>query len=202
MLTIIFSFNIFSYYNNDFLLSLRSSVFTTVSLVTTTGFSVVDYDLWPASCKVIIFFLLFLGGCAGSTTGAMKIIRTILVGKVLACEMKKLIHPKGVFSIKIGDNTIDDNVIKNTLGFYLFYIFIFILAALIFSLTGLDLITSLTAAASAIGNIGPGLGLIGPANNWSELQDIGKWVASFCMLLGRLEIFTVMVLFSRSFWIK
>ena len=135
MLTIIFSFNIFSYYNNDFLLSLRSSVFTTVSLVTTTGFSVVDYDLWPASCKVIIFFLLFLGGCAGSTTGAMKIIRTILVGKVLACEMKKLIHPKGVFSIKIGDNTIDDNVIKNTLGFYLFYIFIFILAALIFSLT-------------------------------------------------------------------
>ncbi len=202
LLTIIFSFNIFSYYNNDFLLSLRSSVFTTVSLVTTTGFSVVDYDLWPASCKVIIFFLLFLGGCAGSTTGAMKIIRTILVGKVLACEMKKLIHPKGVFSIKIGDNTIDDNVIKNTLGFYLFYIFIFILAALIFSLTGLDLITSLTAAASAIGNIGPGLGLIGPANNWSELQDIGKWVASFCMLLGRLEIFTVMVLFSRSFWIK
>ena len=99
-----------------------------------------------------------------------------------------------------GDKIIDDDVVKATLGFYLFYIFIFVFTALILSATGLDLITALTASASAIGNIGPGLGSIGPSESWGHLTDIAKWLSSFCMLLGRLEIFTIMVLFSRSFW--
>ena len=201
-LSIVFSVNIFNYYGSDIFSTIRYSVFTTVSLVTTTGFANVDYGIWPSSTKVLIFFLFFLGGCAGSTTGGIKILRTILVGKVLVCELKKLVHPKGVFSIKIGESNISDNIVKNTLGFYLFYIFIFITASIIFSLTGLDIVTSLSASASAIGNIGPGLGLIGPANSWANIDDVGKWVASFCMLLGRLEIFTVMVLFSKTFWVK
>ena len=114
--------------------------------------------------------------------------------------MKKLIHPSGVYNIKIGSKIIDDDIIKNTLGFYLFYIVIFIISALLFSCFNMDLITSLTAAASSIGNIGPGLGLIGPYENWGHFHDMAKLIACFCMLLGRLEIFTVMILFSRIFW--
>ena len=120
--------------------------------------------------------------------------------KYLIYEVRKLLHPKGVFNITIGENTIGDNVVRATLGFYLFYILIFVFTAMVLSMTGLDVTTALTASASAIGNIGPGLGSIGPTDNWGHLTDLAKWLTSFCMLLGRLEIFTVVVLFSRSFW--
>ena len=147
-----------------------------------------------------IFFLFFLGGTAGSTTGGIKIIRTLLILKYLSFELKKMIHPQGVYSIQIGGNVVEDSVVRNTLAFYLFYIFIFVFSSIIFSLFGLDMITSLSAAASSIGNIGPGLGGIGPYDSWGHFHPIAKWISSFCMLLGRLEIFTVMILFSKSFW--
>ena len=180
--------------------SVRHSIFTSVSLITTTGFGTEDFESWPAMSKTLVFFLLFVGGSAGSTTGGMKIIRSILVFRYLIYEVRKLLHPKGVFNITIGENTIDDNVVRATLGFYLFYILIFVFTAMALSMTGLDVTTALTASASAIGNIGPGLGSIGPTDNWGHLTDLAKWLTSFCMLLGRLEIFTVVVLFSRSFW--
>ena len=180
--------------------SVRHSIFTSVSLITTTGFGTEDFESWPAMSKTLVFFLLFVGGSAGSTTGGMKIIRSILVFRYLIYEVRKLLHPKGVFNITIGENTIDDNVVRATLGFYLFYILIFVFTAMVLSMTGLDVTTALTASASAIGNIGPGLGSIGPTDNWGHLTDLAKWLTSFCMLLGRLEIFTVVVLFSRSFW--
>ena len=180
--------------------SVRHSIFTSVSLITTTGFGTEDFESWPAMSKTLVFFLFFVGGSAGSTTGGMKIIRSILVFKYLIYEIRKLLHPKGVFNITIGENTIDDNVVRATLGFYLFYILIFVFTAMVLSMTGLDVTTALTASASAIGNIGPGLGSIGPTDNWGHLTDLAKWLTSFCMLLGRLEIFTVVVLFSRSFW--
>ena len=186
-------------YQTD-LLSFRHSVFAAVSILTTTGFSTENFNEWPEMSKMLLFFLLFIGGSAGSTTGGMKIIRSILVVKYLLYEVRKLLHPKGVFNITIGENTIDDNVVRATLGFYLFYILIFVFTAIFLSFTGLDVETALTASASAIGNIGPGLGSIGPTDNWGHLTDLGKWLTSFCMLLGRLEIFTVVVLFSRSFW--
>ena len=182
------------------LLSFRHSVFAAVSILTTTGFSTENFNEWPEMSKMLLFFLFFIGGSAGSTTGGMKIIRSILVVKYLFYEVRKLLHPKGVFTINIGKNSIDDNVVRATLGFYLFYIFIFGFTAVILSFTGLDVETALTASASAIGNIGPGLGSIGPTDNWGHLTDLAKWLTSFCMLLGRLEIFTVVVLFSRSFW--
>jgi trk system potassium uptake protein TrkH len=150
--------------------------------------------------KTLLFFLLFIGGSAGSTTGGMKIIRSILVFRYLVYEVRKLLHPKGVFNITIGGRTINDDVVRATLGFYLFYLLIFVLTSLVLSATGLDTTTALSASASAIGNIGPGLGSIGPTDNWGHLTDLAKWLTSFCMLLGRLEIFTVVVLFSRSFW--
>ena len=186
-------------YQTD-LLSFRHSVFAAVSILTTTGFSTENFNEWPEMSKMLLFFLFFIGGSAGSTTGGMKIIRSILVVKYLFYEVRKLLHPKGVFNITIGENTIDDNVVRATLGFYLFYILIFVFTAMVLSMTGLDLTTALTASASAIGNIGPGLGSIGPTDNWGHLTDLAKWLTSFCMLLGRLEIFTVVVLFSRSFW--
>ena len=180
--------------------SFRHSVFTAVSILTTTGFSTENFNEWPQMSKTLLFFLFFIGGSAGSTTGGMKIIRSILVIKYLAYEVRKLLHPKGIFNINIGKKSIDDNVVRATLGFYLFYIFIFVFTAIILSFTGLDIETALTASAAAIGNIGPGLGTIGPYENWGHLTDLAKWLTSFCMLLGRLEIFTVVVLFSRSFW--
>ena len=186
-------------YQTD-LLSFRHSVFAAVSILTTTGFSTENFNEWPEMSKMLLFFLFFIGGSAGSTTGGMKIIRSILVVKYLLYEVRKLLHPKGVFNITIGENTIDDNVVRATLGFYLFYILIFVFTAIFLSFTGLDVETALTASASAIGNIGPGLGSIGPSGNWGHLTDLAKWLTSFCMLLGRLEIFTVVVLFSRSFW--
>jgi len=198
---ILFFINIIS--TNEYqinLLTVRHSIFTAVSLLTTTGFSIVDFNNWPDMSKMLVFVLLFIGGTAGSTTGGMKIIRTIVVSRYLLCEVRRLLHPKGIYNIKLGKKIIDDDVVKATLGFYLFYLFIFILTAIILSTTGLDFIASLTAAASAIGNIGPGLGAIGPSENWGHLTDLAKWLTSFCMLLGRLEIFTVMVLFSKSFW--
>ena len=186
-------------YQTD-LLSFRHSVFAAVSILTTTGFSTENFNEWPEISKMLLFFLFFIGGSAGSTTGGMKIIRSILVVKYLFYEVRKLLHPKGVFNITIGENTIDDNVVRATLGFYLFYILIFVFTAMVLSMTGLDVTSALTASASAIGNIGPGLGSIGPTDNWAHLTDLAKWLTSFCMLLGRLEIFTVVVLFSRSFW--
>ena len=186
-------------YQTD-LLSFRHSVFAAVSILTTTGFSTENFNEWPEMSKMLLFFLFFIGGSAGSTTGGMKIIRSILVFKYLIYEVRKLLHPKGVFNITIGENTIDDNVVRATLGFYLFYLLIFVFTAIVLSMTGLDVTTALTASASAIGNIGPGLGSIGPTGNWGHLTDLAKWLTSFCMLLGRLEIFTVVVLFSRSFW--
>ncbi len=180
--------------------TLRHSFFTTTSLLTTSGYVTENYEQWPNFSQMILFVLFFLGASAGSTTGGLKLIRTILIFKYLFYEMKKLIHPSGVYNIKIGNKTIEDDIIKNTLGFYLFYFIIFIFAALFFSSYNMDLITALSASASSIGNIGPALGSVGPYDNWGHFPSIAKWISCFCMLLGRLEIFTVMILFSRLFW--
>ena len=180
--------------------SIRHSIFASVTIITTTGFTTENYGNWPAFSKTLMFFLFFVGGCAGSTTGAMKIIRTILIGKYLISEIRKMLHPKGVFPLRINGNVVPDDVVKKTVGFYLFYIFIFVFTSMAFAMLGMDIETALSASASSIGNIGPALGSVGPAENWSHLPNVAKWIASFCMLLGRLEIFTVMVLFSRTFW--
>jgi len=180
--------------------SFRHALFSTVSILTTTGYGTENFELWPNFSQTLIFTLLFLGGSSGSTTGGLKIIRSVLIFKYLIYEMKKLIHPTGVYNIKIAGRIVDESIIKNTLGFYLFYIFIFIFGAIIFSSFDIDILTSLSASASSIGNIGPGLGDIGPTENWGHLPNQLKILSAFLMLLGRLEIFTIMVLFSRIFW--
>jgi len=180
--------------------TITASLFNTVTFMTTTGYTLYDYETWPALSQLIVFFMFFIGGMAGSTTGGIKLIRTILVVKYIKTEISRIIHPRGLYHVKIGKSVIDDHIVRSTLGFYLFYILIFVVCSLLFSMNGLDMISSLSISASSIGNIGPGLGVIGPSSDWSSLNTFSKLLATFCMLLGRLEIFTVMVLISRIFW--
>jgi trk system potassium uptake protein TrkH len=176
------------------------SLFQSVSILTTTGFGSANYGLWPHFSQFLLLILMFVGGMGGSTGGGMKIARIILLMKYAATETRRMLHSRAIIPIRIGERYISEDVIRNTLGFFLFYMSIFAITTLILTTLNLDIESAVGAAASAIGNIGPGLGAFGPENNYSLLHPIGKWMLSFCMLLGRLEIFTIMVLFSRTFW--
>ena len=190
-----------SFQNYEFsLLKLRESLFVTVSIFTTTGFGSADYELWPVFVQVILLTLMFVGGMGGSTGGGMKVIRCMLLVKYAALETRRMLHSRALIPVKIGKQLIKEDVVRNTLGFFLFFMSAFIISTICLSAMGLDLETAIGAAASAMGNIGPGLGSFGPTDNYALLSDPGKWVLTFCMLLGRLEIFTVMVLFSKTFW--
>ena len=177
-----------------------NALFQSVSIMTSTGYVTADYELWPYFSQYLILILMFLGGMGGSTTGGMKISRIILLIKYAATETRRMLHSRAIIPIRIGNRFIGDDVIRNTLGFFLFYISIFAITTLILTALNLDIQSAVGAAASAIGNIGPSLGSFGPTDNYALLHPIGKWMLTFCMLLGRLEIFTVMVLFSRIFW--
>ena len=188
-----------SHYNLNFE-TFRHSVFTVTSLLTTSGFVTENYEIWPHLSVALCFFLFFVGASAGSTTGGIKIIRTLVIFKYIYFEIKRLIHPNVVYNIKIGKKIINEDIIKNTLGFYLFYIMIFVIFSIFISFYNIDLISAMSISASSLGNIGPGLGSIGPYDNWGHLPNAVKIISTFCMLLGRLEIFTVMVLISRIFF--
>ncbi|MFC1543005.1 TrkH family potassium uptake protein [Candidatus Neomarinimicrobiota bacterium] len=180
--------------------TLRKSVFTTVSLITTTGYVNANYETWSNFARTILFFLLFAGGCAGSTAGGLKLFRTMVVVKYIAHEVRKLTHPKGIFVLRIGGRAVPDDIIRNTLGFYLFYLAIFATTAIILSATGLDIESAFSASATTLGGVGPGLHSIGPMENFAHLAPVAKWVLCGNMILGRLEIFTVIVIFSRTYW--
>jgi len=176
------------------------ALFQSVSILTTTGFGSTDYELWPFFSQYLLLILMFIGGMGGSTGGGMKIARIILLIKYSATETRRMLHSRAIIPIRIGNRYIGEDVIRNTLGFFLIYMSIFAITTLILTTLNLDLQSAIGAAASAIGNIGPGLGAFGPTDNYALLHPIGKWMLTFCMLLGRLEIFTIMVLFSRTFW--
>ena len=178
----------------------RASLFQTVSLVTTTGFSSADYELWPYFVQCVLLCLMFVGGMGGSTGGGMKIIRVFVLFKYMALATQRMLHTKAIIPIRIGNRFISEDVISNTLGFFLFYVSIFIFTTIALTLMNVNLESAIGAAASAIGNIGPGLADFGPTDNYALLPDFGKWLLTFCMLLGRLEIFTIIVIFSRVFW--
>ena len=194
-------FFIISINNNGFThLNFRDSLFNTISILTTTGFGSFDYELWPVAVQAILLTLMFIGGMGGSTAGGMKVIRCMLLVKYAALETRRMLHSRALIPVKIGKKLIKEDVVKNTLGFFLFFMSAFILSTIILTIFGLDLESAIGAAASSMGNIGPGLGAFGPTDNYALLSNPGKWVLTFCMLLGRLEIFTVIVLFSKTFW--
>ena len=190
-----------AYQTNTFSgLSLRESIFGTIAILTGTGYVLGDYELWPVFLQMILLTLMFIGGMGGSTTGGMKVIRVLLLVKYAATETRHMLHSRALLPVRIGRRYIKDDVVKNTLGFFLFFMSAFIISTLLLTAMDLDLVSSIGAAASAMGNIGPALGEFGPTDSYALMPVPGKWVLSFCMLLGRLEIFTVIVLFSRTFW--
>lgn len=182
--------------------SFRQSLFHVTSLVTTTGFVSSDYENWAPFSRIVFFVLLFIGGCTGSTGGGIKFGRHSLMLKNSWLEFKRLIHPRAIIPVRFNDKAVGLEIISNVQAFFMIYILIFVIGALILSLSGLDFFTAIGASATCLGNVGPGLGVVGPVGNFSSLPDFDKWVLSFFMLVGRLELFTVLLLFSPAFWKK
>jgi trk system potassium uptake protein TrkH len=198
--TLIIFFNISST-NSDWTHdSFLKSLFQSLAILTGTGYSNANYELWPYLSQHLLLILMFFGAMGGSTSGGMKIARIILLIKYAVTETRRMLHARAVIPIKIGNRTISDEIVRNTLGFSLIYLSIFVLTAFVLSSFNLDFQSAVGAAASAIGNIGPAFGSFGPTDNYALLHPLGKWMLTFCMLLGRLEIFTVMVIFSKVFW--
>ena len=198
--TMLIFISISNFFSSFSFLNFKESLFAAVCMLTGTGFVLADYEIWPVFVQMILLTLMFIGGMGGSTTGGMKIIRIMLLTKYTALETRRMLHARALIPVKIGNQLIKEDVVRNTLGFFLFYMSAFILATIILSSMDMNLESAIGAAASSMGNVGPALGSFGPTDNYALLPDSGKWVLSFCMLLGRLEIFTVMVLFSRTFW--
>ncbi|HOL91258.1 MAG TPA: TrkH family potassium uptake protein [Clostridiales bacterium] len=182
--------------------SLRYSSFQVSSIISTTGYSTADFNLWPSFSKAILVLLMFIGASAGSTAGGMKCIRIVLLMKLVRREIHRIIHPRSVYTVKIGGKTVNDDVLSGVTVFFYTFILIFAVALLIVSVEGKDMVSNFTAVAACIGNIGPGLGIVGPMGNFSAYSAISKAVFSFCMFAGRLEIFPVLLLFAPAFWKK
>ncbi len=205
-IAIILFFTIFLTFDNlftifpDFLDSIRYSVFQAVAITTTTGYVTADFEKWSSSAQFILLFLMFIGGSAGSTGGSVKILRVMIFLKLGRSELKKLLHPKAVIPIRLNGNVVAPNTIVNVLGFMILYLSILIIVTIFMTILGLDLLSAFASVAATLGNIGPGLGDVGPTNDYSQIPFLGKWLLSFCMLAGRLEIYTVLVLLTREFW--
>jgi len=182
--------------------NLRDAAFNSVSIMTTTGYGTADYEMWPIVSQYILITLMFIGGCAGSTGGGMKVVRVMLLLKHSVLQVTRLIHPKQVRVIKMDHKPIGNDVIQSILGFFALYIGLFLFASLIMAALGVDLVTSGASVIACLSNIGPGLGDVGPTDNFAGLPALGKVVLTLCMLFGRLEVFTVLVVFVPAFWRK
>ncbi len=200
--TIIISIDIFGSAYDSVFDTLRYSLFQVVSLLTTTGYGTADYEQWPLSSQVILILLMFVGGCAGSTGGGMKVLRVFILVQFVYSEIKRLIHPNAVVPVRLGNIDVDRQTMANIAGFFIVFIMIAAFSVLIFTLFGLDLNTSIGAVVATINNIGPGIGMVGPTENYGFMPEIVKWYLSFLMLAGRLEIFTVIILLSPTYWKK
>lgn len=178
--------------------SIRYAAFQTISIATTAGFSVTDFSVWPTVLPFLLLYASFIGACAGSTGGGMKVIRVILLYKQGTRETKRLLHPHGVFPVKLGNKPVPDRVVEAVWGFCAVYVFAFAVMFLILLGTGLDFVTAFSALAACINNLGPGLGDV--SAHYGNLSATVKWILSFAMLLGRLEVFTLIILLTPMFW--
>ena len=200
--TLIITFQLYATGNITFEQSFRDSVFQVASILTTTGFVTADYLLWPPLLIALIFVLMFIGGSSGSTGGGVKVIRVLLILKNGYYELKRLIHPKAIIPMRLNGKTVPQTLVNNVLAFIVLYLLIFMAGSVFMAALGLDMESAMGSVAACLGNIGPGLGSVGPAENFSHLPNAGKWLLSFLMLLGRLELFTVLIVFSPAFWRK
>ncbi len=193
--------SIYLIFNKSETYSIRSIFFNVISILTGTGYVNAQFDNWGGFSLLIFLSLMFIGGCAGSTTCGVKIFRFQILYLFITNQLKKIIYPKGVFIIKYNQSSIDEKFISSIISFIFFYFVIFLVLTALLSLTGLDFVTAISGAATSISNVGPGLGSeIGPNGNFSSLPDVSKWILSLGMILGRLELFAILVLFLPSFW--
>lgn len=194
------TFSLWFFDGRTLLDALRYGSFQAVAIITTTGFGTDDYELWYSFGAFFLFLLFFTGGSAGSTGGGIKMIRWMILIRNTGREIKQIIHPRAILPVRIGDKAIDANIQRTVLSFFILYIFIFALGAFIISFFGYDLLSSVGASIAALGNIGPGWGDFGPTDSFAPLPYMAKWVLIFLMMIGRLEIFTVLIIFSPTFW--
>jgi len=178
--------------------SITNGLFEVVSVATTTGFATAEFSNWPFVLPFLLFVIAFVGGCAGSTGGGMKAIRILLIYKQGIREIKRLIHPNAVIPVKLGNKPVPDRVLEAVWGYFSVYLFVFVILLLALLGTGLDQVTSWSAVGACINNLGPGLG--GVASHYGDLPDTAKWILCFAMLMGRLEIFTLLILLTPAFW--
>lgn len=182
--------------------AIRHALFQITSVITTTGFVSADFTMWSFFATAIFFSLFFVGGSAGSTSGGVKIVRHIVMLKSSFLEFKKAIHPNAIIPVRYDNKTVSQTIVFNIISFFIIYMCIFIVSSVILTFFGLDFISALGAAASSLGNIGPAIGSVSPVDNYAHLSIGAKWFCSFLMLIGRLELFTVLILFSPFFWRK
>ncbi len=180
--------------------TISHAAFQSASILTTTGFATTDFEQWPFLSQAVLVFLMFIGGCSGSTGGGIKVIRILTLLKQGLNEMKQLVHPRAVLTLKISGRTVKNSIVFAISGFFFLYVFLVLIVTLVVASAEHDILTSVTTALATVGNIGPGLGLVGPAENYGFYPAWIKWVLSFAMMIGRLEIYTVMVLFTPAFW--
>jgi len=178
----------------------RHGLFQVLAIITTTGFVSADYTMWTPFLTIFFFGLMFLGGSAGSTAGGVKVMRHIIMIRNGMAEFKRSLHPNAILPVRYNRKAINQDIVFNILGFFILYMLAFITGALVFGFMGLDYISAIGGAASSLGNIGPALGTLGPVNNYDVLPDAGKWWSAFLMLIGRLELFTVLILLTPYFW--
>jgi len=201
ILTLItFGYLYFMHVYGSFSESYYNAMFQVVSIATTTGFTTTDYSHWPGFLPVLLIFASFVGGCAGSTGGGMKVIRVLLLFKQGWREVTRLIHPSAKIAIKLNRKPVDRDVVQAVWGFFSVYIALFVVFMLVLMAAGMDQITAFSAVAATINNLGPGLG--GVAENFKEVGDFSKWLLCLSMLMGRLEIFTLLVVLTPAFWRK
>lgn len=186
--------------------AIRDAFFNVISIVTTTGFATADFGAWRPALQILIVGLMFLGGMAGSTAGSVKTFRVGILSKAAFADLRRLVYPRGVFGVRFGRERVPDPVVESVQSFFLFYMFLFMSATFLLTFIDanlaerLDLVTAASAVAASLGNIGPGLGDVGPTSNYAAIPGLGKWMLSGLMIVGRLEIFPVLLLFTRDLW--
>jgi trk system potassium uptake protein len=178
----------------------RVALFQVLTILTTTGYASADFELWNDQAKIVLFVLMFIGGCAGSAAGGPKVVRQILIARYTLLELRRTVHPRGVLPVKLGGRVVPDDVMRAVLVFFLFYLLVFAVCSLVVVALGADLVTGITASIASVGNIGPGFGAVGPMASYADLHPVSKVVLTLAMWVGRLEVVTVLALLRPEVW--
>jgi trk system potassium uptake protein TrkH len=205
VVTLVFVFTMWRWHTGgvSFEESLRHVLFTLSSIISTTGYASTDYCAWGSFAVIVSLFATYIGGAGGSTAGGPKTMRLIIAAKMVGRQIKTMLYPNGSFPVYYQGKSVDEEAAMNVLGFLSFYVFINVVLSIGVAMTGADFLTAVSAVATTTANAGNGVGpVIGPSGNFSSLSDTAKWILSLAMLLGRLEILTVVVLFTRNYWLK